>query len=42
MIWKLLGLQKVFDSLFDETWVNFLLPSDLCCDDDASQQLLQD
>jgi hypothetical protein len=40
MIWKLLGLQKVLDSLFDDAWISRLLPNDLCCDYEASEQLL--
>jgi hypothetical protein len=39
MIWKLLGLQKVLDSLFDDAWISRLLPNDLCCDYEASEQL---
>lgn len=27
MIWKLLGLQKKLDALFDDAWVNLGLPS---------------
>jgi hypothetical protein len=26
MIWKLLGLQKMLDGLFDESWCNLGLP----------------
>jgi hypothetical protein len=35
MIWKLLGLQKLFDSLFDEAWVgpSFVCHGGFFCDD---------
>jgi hypothetical protein len=42
MLWKLLGLQKVFDSLFDDAWISILLPSDLCYDYETSEKLLQE
>jgi hypothetical protein len=27
MLWKLLGLQKLLDSLFDDGWCTFWLPA---------------
>lgn len=30
MLWKLLGLQRLFDELFDETWRWLDLPSNDC------------
>lgn len=30
MLWKLLGLQKLFDDLFDESWFSLDLPGNDC------------
>ncbi len=30
MLWKFLGLQRLFDELFDENWFSFDLPGNDC------------
>jgi hypothetical protein len=41
MFWKLFGLQKILDSLFDDKWLCLGLPDDLGCDHEASEELLR-
>ena len=41
MLWKLFGLQKIIDALFDEGWICLGLPNDLSYDHETSQRLLQ-
>ena len=41
MLWKLFGLQKILDALFDDNWVCLGLPDNLNYDYETSEQFLQ-
>ena len=41
MLWKLLGLQKILDSLFEDGWICLGLPEETSYDQIVAFELLQ-
>ena len=41
MLWKLLGLQRMLDTLFDDGWICLGLPEESTCDETLTHELLQ-
>ncbi|MGI9134418.1 MAG: hypothetical protein ACR2I0_10835 [Rhodoferax sp.] len=40
MLFRLLGLQKILDSLFDGDWIRLALPESSACDELTAHELL--